>query len=62
MICSRHDAIASKLEYGQPSCVGCFREAIIRAEDRLLAERLASLTEARLTSVDALMQRLGWRA
>ena len=61
MICPRHDAIAEKHEYGQPYCVGCFREAIVRAEDLLLEQRLADLTESRITSVDALMQRLGWR-
>ena len=61
MICSRHDAIAKKHEYGQPYCDGCFREAIVRAEDLLLEQRLADLTESRITSVDALMQRLGWR-
>ena len=62
MICLRHDAIASNMEYGQPYCVGCFREAIVRAEDLLLAQQLGELMETRLTSVDALMQRLGWRA
>ena len=61
MICPRHDSIAEKQEYGQPYCDGCFREAIVRAEDLLLEQRLADLTESRITSVDALMQRLGWR-
>ena len=60
MICSRHHAIASNMEHGYPYCAGCFREAIVRAEDLLLDQRLRDLFEQRFTSVDALMQRLGW--
>jgi hypothetical protein len=62
MICPRHHAIASNMEHGYPYCVGCFREAITKAEDKLLEDRMAELFERRYTSVDALMQRLGWRA
>ena len=50
------------MEHGYPYCVGCFREAIAKAEDLLLEGRMAELFERRFTSVDALMQRLGWRA
>jgi len=62
MICPRHHAIASNMEHGYPYCVGCFREAIAKAEDKLMEDRMAELFERRYTSVDALMQRLGWRA
>lgn len=61
MICPRHDAIASNMEHAIVYCVGCFREAILAAEDKLMEERICELTEPRLLSVDALMQRLGWQ-
>lgn len=49
------------MEHGYPYCGGCFREAIVKAEDRLLEEKMAELYALRLNSVDALMQRLGWK-
>lgn len=61
MICPRHGAIASNMEHGYPYCVGCFREAVAKADDILLEEKLANIYALRLNSVDALMQRLGWK-
>lgn len=58
VICNRHRAIASHTEYGVPFCLACFREAVHKAEDVLMEQKIAAM---RYTSVDALIRRLGGR-
>lgn len=60
-LCPRHHAIASNLEHGYPYCVGCFREAVAKAEDILLERSLelrAAMTS--INSTAALRVRLRW--
>ena len=59
MTCARHHAIARTVDdFGWPLCYRCFAEAKAKADDVELEAHIRAL---RVSSVDALMQRLGWR-
>lgn len=58
-LCPRHHAIASNLEHGYPYCVGCFREAVAKADDILLEASMRAVY-ARYHETERLRVRLRW--
>ena len=58
VLCRRHNAIASHMEYGLPMCVGCFREALLEAVSEALERQIEAM---RAYSVGDLVRRLEGR-